>query len=599
VNSSLRQSFRRAFTDESGAIAVIVALFLVALLVVAALVLDLGTGYDHDRELQAAADAGALAGVQELIREDTGSAATVTKNYVAQNVSPGDSASSVNGGNLAAWAPVVSTRSVTVDLRENHVPFNFAQIIGTSEGAVSAHAKAELMYLTAIPQVGFTIPYLDPDNFEVTVNNSSRHNESALTTFNLDKDGGGVFYGGTSQALLPHSADDYLLLLGAKKNGEDQMAPLAVGSVYVPASDSIIRQVELTRNDAGETTETVGVTVYTSGWPTDPAWPGEPDLLPVTWSVNSGHHNHLILTNQGNGVYQGSFTVSGSYINGMSMITIETTTTSDWDTWEGNWWHHHGEWYHEDSSHHHWHGNQVLAMFAMFDQYQSIRYFKQSGYTGGGEGKPTVSAVVKTRYYDMNGGGDPVVVSAKDLFFQSSFGDAGLGDMLATAGLSQEVQAALGEIQADPAWTLYCDTNGNQQADIGEWVPVNASIRSGAGDPASLRRRARSSTWPWSTPGSWRPLLRRTRIIMTAIPGGGTTTTIGGPPTGTITITAKRRTTLSSPTSCRFLTWERSAWTALRSAGPTCSSPANSSVRWAAGRGPMSSRTASTLKPRC
>ena len=50
--------------DESGAVAIIVALVMVALLSIVALVIDLGGLYDHDRELQTAADAAALAGAQ-------------------------------------------------------------------------------------------------------------------------------------------------------------------------------------------------------------------------------------------------------------------------------------------------------------------------------------------------------------------------------------------------------------------------------------------------------------------------------------------------------------------------------------------------------
>ncbi|MCP6756625.1 hypothetical protein NL533_33875, partial [Klebsiella pneumoniae] len=83
-------------------------------------------GYDHDRELQAAADASALAGAQSLIN-DPGSATAVAQQYLAMNVSPGDPQSSVNGANVSAQVSPAA-RAVTVDLREDHVPFNFAQV---------------------------------------------------------------------------------------------------------------------------------------------------------------------------------------------------------------------------------------------------------------------------------------------------------------------------------------------------------------------------------------------------------------------------------------------------------------------------------------
>ena len=138
MNRSKRQSLK----GESGAIAIIVAVAMVALLTAVALVIDLGGLYDHDRELQTAADAGALAGAQELIISDgdTGAATAKTQEYVSTNTAPD---SSVVEANLDAWAPVVDAESVTVDLREDHVAFTFAQVFGKSEGAVRAHAKAE------------------------------------------------------------------------------------------------------------------------------------------------------------------------------------------------------------------------------------------------------------------------------------------------------------------------------------------------------------------------------------------------------------------------------------------------------------------------
>ena len=82
---------RVALREERGAIAVIVAIFMVALLVLAALVLDLGTGYDHDRELQSAADAAALAGAQQLI-SDPASAGAMAQQYRGQKRIPRGSA---------------------------------------------------------------------------------------------------------------------------------------------------------------------------------------------------------------------------------------------------------------------------------------------------------------------------------------------------------------------------------------------------------------------------------------------------------------------------------------------------------------------------
>jgi hypothetical protein len=372
---------------------------------------------------------------------------------------------------------VVGERSVTVDLTENHVPFSFARVIGTSEGTVSAHAKAELMYLTGLPQVApVAIPYLDPDGFKVHVGRSTSHE---VTAFDLNKTGAGLYQGSTAQRIWARSSDDYLLWLTAQDgNGEELMAPLVVGSVFVPDSDDPIRRVELSRPDAGAASETVEVTVFTEGLP------AQIDTVPIVWRLNSGSRHRVTLHSEGTGtgVFSGAFTVApSSWINGMAMVSIETTWAYEWDhNWGDWWWHYHDWWDH----HWFWHEDSPLAMFAMFDQTQSIRYFKQSGYTGGDEGQSTISAQVGTRVYDLNGG--EITVSSKDLFFQSSFGPTGWGDMLAVAGFPDEVKVALQEEQRDPSWTLFCDTNGNDQADIGEWVPVNSTVRGTAGWGAGL-----------------------------------------------------------------------------------------------------------------
>lgn len=191
MNRPVRRSAGRScLNEETGAVAIIVALFLVALLVLAALVLDLGSLYDHDRELQSAADAGALAGAQELVlsRGNLGSADRLTRRYVSSNTAPN---SSVVEGNLAAWAPVIDAKSVTVDLREDHVPFIFARVIGRSEGAVSARARAEVKYLTGVENL-FPVALLimNPEKFRFVF----RSGNTVVGHFDItDKDEDGVF----------------------------------------------------------------------------------------------------------------------------------------------------------------------------------------------------------------------------------------------------------------------------------------------------------------------------------------------------------------------------------------------------------------------
>ncbi|GAI23673.1 unnamed protein product, partial [marine sediment metagenome] len=56
----------KRFKSENGAVVVIVALSIVALMMVTALTIDVGSLYEERRHLQTVADAAALAGAQQL-----------------------------------------------------------------------------------------------------------------------------------------------------------------------------------------------------------------------------------------------------------------------------------------------------------------------------------------------------------------------------------------------------------------------------------------------------------------------------------------------------------------------------------------------------
>jgi Flp pilus assembly protein TadG len=452
-----RFASERLLREETGAIAIIVAIFMVALLVIAALVLDLGTGYEHDSGLQAAADAAALAGAQELINP-SGNATAFAQQYLASNVSPGALHSSVNGGNVTAQI-TPAARSVTVDLREAHVPFNFAQIIGNTEGAVSAHAKAELMYLTATPLISpVAIPYLHPANFTISygydTNSWSGGNSFGV---NLTDPGSGGSsdtgqYTGSGGSSL-NSGRIYAGLLTAKDaNGNELMAPINVGSLYVPSSStSPIQSVNLARGNMGGASETVTITVGTYQV-TDPN-------VYVDIMLRSGRYDTVTLNPAGNGVYSGTKTITPSFQNGMAVVSFQTaqppTGPVPGSTWPTS--------------------ATTLASYTMFEPGQSIVYVDQNRYSG--SGSTVVSAVVQTKAYSF---GTPVIVSSNDVAFKGSYGDAGFADMLTGATFDQELKVALGMIPMDPSWKLRPDTEGgnnNGQADIGEQVPIDPGIR--------------------------------------------------------------------------------------------------------------------------
>lgn len=174
---------------QEGAIAIIVAAAMVALLLLVALAVDLGGLYSHDRELQTAADAGALAGAQELIlaQDDSGlDPATVAVDYVNANVD----ASKVEGANLAAWAPDVGANYVQVDLREDHVAFSFARAAGRTEGSVVAHARAEIKYVTGLDEL-FPVALLtmNPDHFRFVIRDGGGNQVGYFDLRDGDEDG--------------------------------------------------------------------------------------------------------------------------------------------------------------------------------------------------------------------------------------------------------------------------------------------------------------------------------------------------------------------------------------------------------------------------
>jgi hypothetical protein len=116
---------------------VLTTLFIAALLGIAALVLDLGTWFRNQRDLQAVADSAALAGAQEL-PEDTSLARSRAIEYATKNGgnSPGITFSSSGGG-----AP----NTIRVQL-ERPAPGFFAKVFGVNSVQIRAHAAARSTY---------------------------------------------------------------------------------------------------------------------------------------------------------------------------------------------------------------------------------------------------------------------------------------------------------------------------------------------------------------------------------------------------------------------------------------------------------------------
>jgi hypothetical protein len=122
------------FRSERGQTMVLTTLFVAALLGIAALVIDLGTWFRNQRDLQAVADAAALAGAQEL-PESTGLATANANQYANRN----------NGPNPAITfrSTNMSGRSDTINVKlERPAPGFFAKVFGVNSVQIRANATA-------------------------------------------------------------------------------------------------------------------------------------------------------------------------------------------------------------------------------------------------------------------------------------------------------------------------------------------------------------------------------------------------------------------------------------------------------------------------
>jgi len=116
---------------ESGQTLVVVTLSLIALIGFLALAIDVGVLYSWRRNLQNAADAGALAGAGEICRGNPGSAISVAEAYALENRA--DSATAVREGENLNIVRVTATANVSLF---------FARVLGIAESGVTAEAAA-------------------------------------------------------------------------------------------------------------------------------------------------------------------------------------------------------------------------------------------------------------------------------------------------------------------------------------------------------------------------------------------------------------------------------------------------------------------------
>jgi hypothetical protein len=122
------------FRSERGQVAGLAALYIVALLGMAAVVVDVGSWFRADRAAQAASDAAALAGAQAL-PYDTGEASGLAVEYTGKN------GGGLAGGGISFASKHVANDTITVSL-SRPTPGFFAQVFGIDSVTVAATASA-------------------------------------------------------------------------------------------------------------------------------------------------------------------------------------------------------------------------------------------------------------------------------------------------------------------------------------------------------------------------------------------------------------------------------------------------------------------------
>ena len=144
------RSFKKIFFEEKGNVAVIVTMFMVAMLGTTALVTDVGSAYMAKNKLLNALDAGALAGIDNIFQGQS-AAQSAAISYVNKN---GENVDQV----------VVNTSTDTVDLyRTIQIPFAFARVLGFNSVSYQAHVQASAG--TLVSGTGFVPIGVEEQNF--------------------------------------------------------------------------------------------------------------------------------------------------------------------------------------------------------------------------------------------------------------------------------------------------------------------------------------------------------------------------------------------------------------------------------------------------
>jgi hypothetical protein len=166
---------------EQGSVLIIVVISLVALLGTAALVLDLGAFRSHRRQLQSAADAGALAGAQKLINHVSQSCSAADY-YQRQNDDSTSANNMISDANLdTSFCEILTSPgcsqpcAVRVQPVETDVPFVFGRALGFIDTNIDARARARIVYLTKSKGLlPFGVEDLRPSSVKIVIDRTGQ-----------------------------------------------------------------------------------------------------------------------------------------------------------------------------------------------------------------------------------------------------------------------------------------------------------------------------------------------------------------------------------------------------------------------------------------
>ena len=167
---------RGRLREDSGLVAVMVAVFSVVMFALAALVVDLGLARETSREAQTAADAAALAGAGELYADDgtlrADQAIAAVKDYVGSNYGTTDSdwascSAPLDGWSSSAGPASSGTSCIAFDssstpkklrvvVPAKHTPGLFGSLLGYTGSEIGARAEASAVS-SGVPQCALCV----------------------------------------------------------------------------------------------------------------------------------------------------------------------------------------------------------------------------------------------------------------------------------------------------------------------------------------------------------------------------------------------------------------------------------------------------------